>query len=159
MNKPTKTQCQRESLKCSLICATLGLSMAVLLVLLMLGVGEIVKMLKSYLFLAPTAVAIVVLYATAVSLSRVAGSFICRIGVHGLGVWLIGIGLAECCLILAVLISSSMNLVSELHNEPNFAVAFMDWIVKPAYWVLLFGTLPALVLGLLYAVGVRKALG
>jgi len=52
-----------------------------------------------------------------------------------------------------------MNFFGEMHNEPSVADAFTDWIFKPAFWVMLFGGLPALGLGLLYAAGVRKSLG
>lgn len=154
-----KSHCRRVSVKYSVICATLGLAMALLLVLLMFGARGIAEMFDSHLFRDSAVTALVTLYAAAVTLGLVAGGLICRVGLRGPRVWLIGIGLAWCCLLLAVLVGSSMNFFGEMHNEPSASDAFTDWIFKPAFWVVLFGGLPASGLGLLYAAGVRKALG
>jgi hypothetical protein len=133
--------------------------MALLLVFQIFGARGVGEMFDSNEFQASVITALVTLYAAALILGLVAGRLIHRVGVRDPRVWIIGVGLAWSCLIFAVIIGSSINFFSEIYKEPSVADAFMDWIFKPTFWVLLYGGLPALVLGLLYAAGVRKSLG
>jgi hypothetical protein len=158
MGELRKSRCQRVSIKYSVICATLGLAMALLLVMLIFGVSGISEMSGRYIFQDSSIVAIVTLYAAALILGLFAGGLIYRVGVHGPRIWLIGIGLAWSCLFLSVCIGSSMNFLSERYSELSTANAFTDWIIKPVFWVILLGGLPALGLGLFYTARVKKAL-
>ena len=158
MKELRKSQCQRVSIKYSVICATLGMVMALLLVILMFGAGGVREMAGGYIFQEPSIVAVTTLYAAALALGLVAGGLVCRIGVSDPRIWLIGIGLAWSCLFLSVCVGSSMNFFTERHNDPGVADAFLDWIIKPVFWVVLLGGLPALALGLFYAAGVKRAL-
>jgi hypothetical protein len=159
MEESRRSQYQRVSIKYSVICATLGLAMALLLVFQIFGARGIGEMFGSYEYQASTIIALITLYAAALILGKVAGGLIHRVGVHGPRVWIIGVALAWSCLIFAVIIGSSINFFTEIYKEPSVADAFMDWVFKPTFWVLLFGVLPALGLGLLYAAGMRKSLG
>jgi hypothetical protein len=154
MRELRKSWCQRVSIRYSVICATLGLMMALLLVALILGTDAIGR----EIFRDSSVIAIVALYAAALILGLVAGGLISRIGVHDPRIWLMGIGLAWSCLLISVLAGSSVNFFSEKHNAPSGAEAFTDWIIKPLFWIVLLGGLPALGLGLFYAARVRKAL-
>lgn len=159
MKESRRSQYQRVSIKYSVISATLGSAMALLLVFQIFGARGMGEMFDSHEYQASTIIALATLYATALTLGSVAGGLIHRVGVHDPRVRIIGVGLAWSCLIFAVIIGSSMNFFSEMHSAPSVADAFMDWIFKPTFWVLLYGGLPALGLGLLYAAGVRKSLG
>jgi hypothetical protein len=154
MKELRKSQCQRVSIRYSVICATLGLAMAFLLITLILGADAIGR----EIFQDSSVVAIVTLYAAALVLGLVAGDLIYRVGVRDPRVWLIGVGVAWGCLLISVFAGSSMNFLTERHNEPSVGDAFTDWIIKPVFWVMLLGVLPALGLGLLYAARVKKAL-
>jgi hypothetical protein len=120
----------------------------------MLGADDIGR----NIFRASSITAIAALYAAALTLGLVAGRRIYRVGGTGPGIWLIGVGLAWSCLLISVLAGSSVNFISGMHDEPNVAEAFWDWIIKPLFWIGLFGGLPALGLGLFYAARVKKAL-
>ena len=154
MRELRKSQCQRVSIMYSVVCATLGLMMALLLVTLILGADAIGR----EIFRDSSIIAIVALYTAALILGLVAGGLIYRVGVRGPRIWLIGIGLAWSCLLISVVAGSSMNFFSERHNAPSVADAFTDWIIKPLFWIVLLGGLPALGLGLFYAARVKKAL-
>lgn len=133
--------------------------MAFLLLLLIFGADKIAVMFDSYQFRGSTVVAVVTLYAAALYFGSVAGSLIYRVGVGDPRVWVVGIGLAWSCLLLAVFAGSSVNFFGEKHSESSVTDVFTDWVFKPVLWVMLVGWLPALGLGLLYAAGVKKALG
>ena len=158
MRELRKSQCQHVSIKYSVICATLGLAMALLLVILIFGVVGVREMSGRYIFQESSIVAVATLYAAALALGLVAGGLVYRIGVRDPRIWLIGIGLAWSCLFLSVFVGSSMNFLTERYNDPSVADAFTDWIIKPVFWVVLLGGLPALGLGLIYAAGVKNAL-
>ena len=86
------------------------------------------------------------------------GDWICRIGVQDPRIWIIGVGLAWSCLLISVLAGSSIHFFTEMGNPPDVAAAFKDYIFKPVFWVMLFGSVSALGLGLFYAARVRKSL-
>lgn len=158
MRELRKSRCQRVSVKYSVICATFGLAAALLLVILVFGAAEAREMSGRYVFQESSVVAVTTLYAAALVLGLVAGGLIYRVGVRDPRIWLIGVGLAWSCLFLSVFTGSSMNFLTERHDGPGAADAFLDWVIKPVFWVGLLGVLPALALGLLYAARVKKAL-
>lgn len=153
-----KSQCQRVSIKYSVICASLGLATAIFLVMLMVGVDGITGAFGRGIFQDPLLLAIVTLYASALVLGLIAGGLIHRAGVRGPKIWLMGIGLAWSCLFLSVFLGSFIDFLREWHNALSVGYAFMSWVIKPVFWVILVGSLPALGLGLLYATRVKKAL-
>ena len=113
MRELRKSPCLRVSIKYSVICATLGLAMALLLVYLILGVDAISR----EIFRDSSIIAIVMFYAAAFILGLVAGELIYRAGVRGPRIWLIGIGLAWGCLLISVIAGSSMNFFNEKHKR------------------------------------------
>lgn len=152
-----KSQYQRVSVKFSVICAAAGLATAALLaatLFRLVGVG-LHEILALPVFQKPVIVAVVMLFAAAALLGAVAGNLIYRVGSEGYGVWLIGVALAWSCLFISALAGSSVNFFAEVHDGG----AFIDYLVRPMLGVMLVGGIPALVLGLVYAVGVRKSLG
>ena len=94
MRELRKSQCQHVSIKYSVICATLGLAMALLLVILIFGVVGVREMSGRYIFQESSIVAVTTLYAAALVLGLVAGGLVYRIGICDARIWLIGIGLA-----------------------------------------------------------------
>jgi len=94
MRELRKSQCQRASIKYSVICATLGLATALLLVFLMFGARGIGEMFDSHQSQDSTIIALVTLYAAALTLGLVAGGLIYRVGIRDPRVRVIGIGLA-----------------------------------------------------------------
>src|SRR5262245_59065104 len=103
MRELRKSQYQRVSVRYSVVCASLGLALALLLVALILGVDAIGR----EIFLGSSIIAFITLYAAAIILGLIAGGLIYRIGVRDRRIWLIGVGLAWGCLLLSVFAGSS----------------------------------------------------
>lgn len=81
-------------------------------------------------FRAPIAVAVIALFAAALSLGRIAGNLISAIS------------------------GALVNFFSEIH-EPR---AFTDYVIRPVVGIIIIGAFPAFVFGLIYSAMVRKAL-
>jgi hypothetical protein len=159
MAEVKKSQCEGIALQQSLVCATFGLSASLLLIALIFGLAGVRDVFDSSTkMLASMLVAVAALYVAAACLGMVAGDLICRVGLQDPRIWVIGVGLAWGCLLISVLAGSSIHFFAGMGNPPDVAKAFGDYILKPVFWVMLFGTVPALGLGLLYASRVKKSL-
>jgi hypothetical protein len=157
MEASKKSLCEQIVLKQSLVCATLGLLAAFLLLALMGGTQDILFDGK-FEMLGAIFVGVAALYAAAYSLGMIASDIVCRIGIKDPRIWLLGVGLAWSCLLIAVLAGSMVNFLSGMGNPPDIAEAFEAYIFTLVFWVMLFGGIPALGLGLLYAARVKKLL-
>ena len=152
-----KDQCKDVALKQSLVFATYGLLAALLLTVLLFGFDGVRGLFSKLQSSISIIVAIVALYAATAILGIIAGNLICRIGRRqDFMIWIIGIGLAWGALFVSVVAGSSVLFFSEMGNSPNMSEAFEDYLAKPVFWVMLFGGIPALVLGLLYGAQVKK---
>ncbi len=155
MDEAKKSQSQDVALTQSLVCATLGLLASMLLVGWMFrgtGLRYLPKPLP--MLVASIIISIIGLYAAAACLGTVAGKLICRVGLQGLWIWIIGVGLAWGCLLVSVLAGSTARFFVEIGNER----AFEYYLFTPVFFVMLFGSLPAVGLGIFYATRVRKYL-
>lgn len=155
MDEAKKSQCKDVALKQSLVCATLGLVASMLLVGWMFrgtGLRYLPKPLP--MLVAAVVVSIVGLYVAAACLGMVAGKLICRFGSQSLWIWIIGVGVAWGCLLISVLAGSAVPFFARIGN----ARAFESYVFTPVFIVMLFGTVPAVGLGIFYAARVRKYL-
>ena len=60
-------------------------------------------------------------------------------------------------LITGTLIGSSVGFLQEgIQNIGGFSNPFYDYYFKPMYWILMFGTLPAIIIGLLFGRQIMK---
>ncbi|HEY9401440.1 MAG TPA: hypothetical protein VIQ24_02010 [Pyrinomonadaceae bacterium] len=157
MEASKKSLCAKIVLKQSLLFATLGLLAAFLLLALM-GVTQGILFNGKFEIQGAIFVGVVALYAAAYSLGMVASDIVCRIGIKDPIIWLLGVGLAWSCLLISILSGSMVNFLASMENPPDIAKAFAGYIVAPVFWVMLFGGIPALGLGLLYAARVKKLL-
>ena len=130
--------------------ATIGLIMALLLVFVM--AGTIPRFMLDIWH--SVAIAVGALYFAAGMLGMAAGSLIDRFRQPAVISGIVGIGLAESTLLIAAVAGAGVGFIA--HSREGGA--FADYIGKPVFWVMLVGSLPALVLGIIYAYRVRKIL-
>jgi hypothetical protein len=156
MIERNSNRCESLALKLSLIFATLGLLLAFGIIGLMFGLSGVADVLKLSKVSGSIAGGVVALYVAATCLGMVAGNWACRIGVKDTRTWFIGIGLALSCLLISTLAGSSIHFFSEIGNPPDVSGAFEAYVFKPLLWVSLFGAVPALLLGIIYAASLRK---
>jgi len=128
----------------TLVFASIGLSLELILVLL-LGFGSRTDSLF------PVGVSIVGLYLAAIILGNVFGNMIDRSQLRGSRALLGGIMVAWLSLVIQVLFGSSVGYFNNIHRSE----AFLDYIVKPLFWVVFLGSIPAIAVGALYAVRIE----
>jgi fructose-specific phosphotransferase system IIC component len=156
MDEIIKSQCENAIVKLTFIFATFGLLAALLLAMLLfgfIGLGTFTSR-----FLASFIAAIVGLYAAALFFGKIASRLINENRNTNLKLGVIGVGVAWGCLLVSVLAGSSVEFFAEIKRSPSLSQAFFDYIFKPLFWVMLFGIIPALFLGRLYATRLRKLL-
>lgn len=150
MDEAIKKKCEAVGLQQSLIFATTGLIAAALLVILMLGVKITLELLtnnyKSIL------IAVSALYISALILGIIAGGVICRYKAQDIKNRLVGIMLAESTLFISVLAGSCV----EFFANRKYQQAFEAYLLKPLFWVMFLGCIPALILGIIYSRKVEK---
>ncbi len=99
-------------------------------------------------------VGVIALYVAAAALGNIAGSLFYKLEGQGIGIWLVGVGLAWGSLVISVLAGSSVEFFSTNTNLQDFG----SYILAPLFWIMFFGIIPALVLGLTYTKVVKKQL-
>lgn len=148
--------CGSVGMKNGLLCATLSVLSAVLL---MTPRGTIEIVLKSEAsFQFGLFVGLSAMYVVAACGGKIAGRFIClkrnRIITH----ICVGVGLALGSLSVSVLAGSFVSfVVGKLGHAQDSSDLFLV-IVGPLFWVLIFGGGPAIVLGMLYGILVGRRL-
>jgi hypothetical protein len=148
--------CGSVGIKAGLLCATLGLLSAILL---MTPRGTIEIVLKSEAsFQFGLFVGLIALYVVAASGGKIAGRFACLKGNRIITNICVGVSLALCSLSVSVLAGSFVSfLVGKLGHAQDSSDLFLV-IVGPLFWTLIFGGGPAMVLGMLYGILVGRGL-
>ena len=154
MNEIMKGRYENAIVKLTFIFATFGLLAALLLAMLLFGFIGLGTLLSR--FLISFFAAMIGLYAGAMIFGKIASRLISDIGNTNLRLGVIGVGVAWGCLLISVLAGSSVEFFAEINKSSNLSQAFFDYIFKPFFWVILFGIIPALILGSLYATRLRK---
>jgi hypothetical protein len=71
--------------------------------------------------------------------------------------WLAGVKYGILVLITGTLIGSSVGFLQEgIKNIGGFSNPFYDYYFKPMYWILMFGIVPAIIVGLLFGLQIKK---
>ena len=156
MDEIIKSQCENAIVKLTFIFATFGLLAALLLAMLLFGLVGLGTFTSR--FLASFIAAIVGLYAGTIIFGKIASRLISGIRNTNLRFGVIGVGVAWGCLLVSVLAGSSVQFFAEINRSSSLFQAFFDYIFKPFFWVMLFGIIPALIFGSLYAKRLRKLL-
>ncbi len=146
----------------SLVFAALGVVTAFTLMLLIFGVnGTYDILINEGLQIQLGVIAgIVALFLSATFLGKIAGRIICY-KLRGIaGAAFVGFCLALSCVVIAIVAGAPFSfLVQELSNiTPEHKSDFLVFIVAPLFWILFFGILPAMLLGGLYGILVRRRL-
>ena len=102
----------------------------------------------------------VALFLSAAVLGRIAGRIICYRLRGVAGATFVGVCLAFSCIVIAIVAGAPFSfLVQELSNiTPEHKSDFLVFIVAPLFWILFFGALPAILLGWIYGILVRRRL-
>ena len=141
--------CGKIGRKNSILCATLGVLAAFLLLIPLGAIGIAVNgdiTFKLILFISLGA-----LYLAASFLGTMAGRFLCKRSNQMLNV-IVGVGLALGCLAISVLTDSlSVVVVNIISGSPD-SNDLVTYLVVPFVVVLVYGAVPAVVLGVLYGV-------
>ncbi len=147
--------CGKIGRKISILCATLGVLAACLLLIPLGAIGLAVNgdsTFKLILFISLGS-----LYLAASSLGQVAGRFLCKTSSLMVSL-IIGAGLALGCLVISVLTGSvSLMVVNMISGSPD-ATDLVTYLVVPLVVVFIYGGVPAVLLGVLYGVLVGKQL-
>lgn len=132
----------------TLLFATFGLG-AELAIVLLIGFGS-----GSERYMDQLIAAVVGTYIFAVVAGVIGGRFIYRTGTKSASFSLYGTLTAWLCLFVSTLAGSSVEYlrVSGHHN------AFGDYIIKPMFWFLFLGSIPAVIFGIAYAASIRYLL-
>jgi hypothetical protein len=142
--------CGRIGMKNGLLCATLGVLAATLLITPW-GAIEIALGSEAR-FLFGLFIALGALYMASAYFGRVAGKFVCRTGnkmTTNLGV---GVSLALGSLAISVLAGSISLLLMDNLGQSRDSSGLLTIIVGPLFWVFVFGGAPAVLLGVLYGI-------
>lgn len=141
------------ALKFSVVFSTIGLIAAMLVGELMFGPEGLEGVfLTSFNSLVA---AMFGLYAASVVLGLLAGNLLCRVDEKDPRMRLIGIGLALGCLFTSVLAGAAVQFFAQT-GKLGAGEAFAAYVFKPVFWVLLFGIIPASILGVLYIECVKR---
>ena len=71
--------------------------------------------------------------------------------------WLTGVKYGILVLITGTLIGSSVGFLQEgIKDIGGFSNPFYDYYFKPMYWMLMFGIVPAIIVGLLFGRQIKK---
>jgi hypothetical protein len=147
--------CGKIGRKNSILCATLGVLVACLLLIPLGAIGIAVNgdsTFKLILFIGLGS-----LYLAASSLGKIAGRFLCKTS-NLMPSVIIGVGLALGCLAISVLTGSlSLVIVNMISRSPD-STHLVTYLVVPLFVVFVYGGVPAVLLGVLYGVLVRKQL-
>lgn len=134
----------------SILCATLGLAMALTLIFLTFNVGS-----EPLTMLAPVISGTIGLYVGAYFYGRLAGKFAYRAGIGSYKVWFIGVPLAWSCVMTMALAGSSFFFLKEL-DPSNVYETLRSYVFLPVVWIAAWGWIPALILGLIWAKQMKK---
>lgn len=132
----------------AVIFATFGILTAFFLLSMIGGVGFIANILM------PVLVAVIALYAAAAVFGSVAGLLIYRLRSRVWAIRSVSVVLAWLCLITSCLAGSSVSFLSTNGTSYDFEA----YIFRPLFWVMFFGMIPALILGLAYSAVIRERL-
>ena len=154
--------CASVGMKTSLLFAALGVVTAFILMLTIFGVNGIYDILidEGLQIQLGVIAGIAALFLSATFLGRIAGRIICH-KLHGFtGAVFVGVCLAISCIVIAVVAGALFGfLVQELSNiTPDHKSDFLVFILVPLFWILFFGILPAMLLGGLYGILLRRRL-
>jgi hypothetical protein len=68
-----------------------------------------------------------------------------------------GILISLAVLVTTAFLAGWMGYFGEgIHQPGSLSDPFVDYILKPAYWIILFGTVPALLVGIWFGVTIRR---
>jgi hypothetical protein len=140
-------KCRRFIVKTTLLFATIGLA-AELFIVLLIGFGA-----RAEDFFVIVGYSVLGLYTAALILGSIAAGAICEGNLSGFKRSLIGTGVAWGALLIQTLFGSFTGflLFGRNHNE------FGDYVFKPLFWVMFLGTIPAILIGLVYSIFLKKA--
>ncbi len=127
----------------AVLCATLGLLVAVVISLLFGVLGLAVQF--------PDAIisGLIALYLSAYLFGKTAGNLFHLSKNNESKIWFIGIFLAWICVLAMGLAGSLVYFFKDFHRA-NLSATFTDYIFKPMFWITFFGFFPSLLLGLLW---------
>lgn len=140
---------RENGMRRAIFCASIGLFVAFILNLLL---GTLFLAAK---FPLPILLAVAGLYGGAFLLGKLAGNIVYRTGTNSFAVWIVGVLLAWSCILVMTLAGASVSFFSQM-SPRDISQPFFDYVIKPAIWVALFGFIPALILGLVWARQMRK---
>ena len=147
--------CGKIGRKNSILCATLGVLAAFLLLIPLGAIGLAVNgdsTFKLILFISLGA-----LYLAAASLGKMAGRFLCKKS-NLMPSVIIGVGLALGCLAISVLTGSLSLVVANIIRGSPYSTDLVTYLVVPLVVVFIYGGVPAVAIGVLYGVLVGKQL-
>lgn len=162
MEESKQHLCASVGMKISLLCAALGVITAFSLMFAIFGANGVYDLLidEGLQIQAGVIAGIIALFIFAASLGRIAGKVVCRKARGLTGAAFVGICLALGCVALSIVAGAPFSfLVQELSDtySPHKSSLFI-FIVAPLYWIMMFGALPAMLLGVLYGALVRRKL-
>lgn len=147
--------CGKIGRKNSILCATLGVVAAFLLLIPLGAIGIAVNGDRAFKLI--LLICLGALYLAASSLGKMAGRFLCNRSSQMLNV-IIGVGLALACLAISVLTGSlSVVVVNMIGGSPD-SNDLVTYLVVPLFIVFVYGGVPAVVLGVIYGVLVTTQL-
>lgn len=147
--------CEKIGRNKSILCATLGVVAAFLLLIPLGAIGLAINGDSTFNLILFTSLA--ALYLAASSLGKVAGRFLCKTS-EPMPIVLVGVGLALSCLVISVLTGSFSLVLVGIIRGASDSTDLVTYVIVPLVGVLLWGGVPAAGLGVLYGVLVRKQL-
>lgn len=129
----------------SMLCATLGLAIALTLLFLTFNVFN-----SDPPMMFPPILGVIGLYSSPYLYGKLAGKFAYRAGIGSYKVWLIGILLAWNCVMTTALAGSLFFFLTQF-DAANVYDTFRSYIFLPLVWIAAVGWIPALILGLVWA--------
>lgn len=152
----------RIGIRMSLLCAALGAAIAVIMTLAFFGVSIMADLLSGRDSAIPigAATGLAALFLAAGFLGKIAGKLI---GDRWRGVTnaaMVGIVLVLACVVVATMAGALPVFLIEKSRYAASASQslFFMYVIAPLFWILLFGLIPAAMLGMLYGISVTRAL-
>ena len=148
-------RCVEIGRKNSLICATLGVVAACLLLIPLGATGIALTSNSSFKLI--LLISLGALFLAASSLGKMGGRFLCKTRSLILSV-IIGVGVALGSLAISVLSGSLSVVVGNMIIGSADSTDLVTYLVVPLLVMLIYGGVPSIALGILYCVLVRKQL-
>lgn len=134
----------------SILCATFGLAIALTLIFSTFNVSS-----ERLIMLVPVILGVTGLYAGAYFYGKFAGKLAHRVGIDSFKVWFIGILLAWSSVITMTFAGSLFSFAADFDSGDIYDT-FYSYILLPLMWIAAIGWIPALILGLVWAVLMKR---